>query len=285
MNATILVNILTLAGLIVMMLSMGLKVTFEEVSASVRNLRQVVTGFMANFVLVPAVTVALVYLFDANPLVSVGLLILAVCPGAPMGPPFTAIARGNVPYATGQMVILAGLSALLSPALLTVLLARLLPASDLRIDYLAIVGTLLVSQMLPLGAGLGIHHWAPKLTSRIVKPMNILANILLLALVVLLLVNEYEFLALIRMRGWIGMLLLVIASLCIGWLCGGPARATRKALSVTTGVRNAAVGLVIVSNNFADSAAVSAVAAFAIISIFATLGCSFLFAAIPEPAL
>ncbi len=285
MNAPILVNTLTLAGLIVMMLSMGLKVTFEEVTASVRNPRQVVTGLIANFVLVPAVTVALLYLFDANPPVSVGFLILAVCPGAPMGPPFTAIARGNVPYATGQMVILAGLSALLSPALLTVLLARLLPASDLRIDYLAIVGTLLVSQLLPLGAGLGIHHWAPKLTRRIVKPTSILANILLLALLVLLLVNEYEFLALISMRGWIGMLLLVIASLSIGWLCGGPARATRKALSVTTGVRNAAVGLVIVSNNFADSAAVSAVAAFALISIFATLSCSFLFAAIPEPAL
>ena len=38
-----------------------------------------------------------------------------------MGPTFTAIAKGDVPAATGLMVILAGLSAFLSPALLGVL--------------------------------------------------------------------------------------------------------------------------------------------------------------------
>ena len=52
-------------------------------------------------------------------MVSVGFLILASCPGAPVGPPITAIARGDVPWALGMMLILAGLSALLTPALLS----------------------------------------------------------------------------------------------------------------------------------------------------------------------
>jgi predicted Na+-dependent transporter len=70
---------------------------------------------------------------------------------------------------------------------------------------------------------------------------------------------------------------LTAASLGIGWLFGGPAPATRRALAVTTGVRNAAVGLVIVSANFADTPAVTAVVAYALMSIFGTLGCAFLF--------
>jgi bile acid:Na+ symporter, BASS family len=283
-NVAVLVKLLTVSALIAMMLSMGLKVRVEDVAASIRKGRVVVAGLVANYLLVPVVTIALLYLFDADVMVSVGFLILAVCPGAPVGPPFTATAKGDTTYATGQTVMLAGLSALLSPVLLGALLPRLLPASQLRIDYAAIVGTLLFSQMLPLGIGLGIHHFAPNCSNKLAKPLGLIANVLLMGAVVLMLVNEYESLAAIRLRGWIGMVLLVSASMGIGWLCGGPGRATRKALAVTTASRNAAVALVIVSNNFAGTVAVTAVIAFALVSILATLGAAILFAAIPNPA-
>jgi BASS family bile acid:Na+ symporter len=175
------------------------------------------------------------------------------------------------------MVTLAGLSALISPTLLSLLLV-FVANNRLDIDYVAIIGTLLVSQMLPLGIGLVIHYSAPKFTSRIIRPVGLLANLLLLAVVVLVLVQQYQFLAMIRPQGWIGMFLLLAASLGIGWLCGGLASATRKALAVTTGARNAAVALVIVADNFANTPAVTAVVAYALVSIFGTLGCALLFA-------
>jgi len=283
MNPARLVQLLTLAGLMAIMLSMGLKVKIEEVTASTRKPRPVVLALVANFLLVPAVTIALLYLFSAAPLVSVGFLILSVCPGAPVGPSFAAIARGDVPCAIGQMVILAGLSALLSPALLSVLLAQLLPDSDLRIDYLAIVRTLLVAQIVPLAIGLAIHHRAPKVSERIARIPGLLANLLLVGAIGLILYREYGTLELIRLRGWLGMLFLIAASLGIGWLCGGPGRALRKTMAVTTGARNAAVALVIVSTNFADTPAVTAVIAYALVSILGTLACAFLFGAMIEP--
>ena len=49
----------------------------------------------------------------------------------------------------------------------------------------------------------------------------------------------------------------------------------------TTGARNAAVALVIVSSNFAGTPAVTAVIAYALVSILGTLLCAFLFAAVP----
>jgi BASS family bile acid:Na+ symporter len=282
MNAATLVNLLTIAGLIAIMLSMGFTVKIADVAKSMREPRLVINGVLANFVLAPAATAVLLYLFKANPMVSAGFLILAVCPGAPLGPPFTAVAKGDVAYATAQMVILAGLSALLSPALLSLMLPRLFPAGDLQIDYLVIVRTLLVSQILPLGIGLSIHHLAPRLTSRIVKPVGLVGNLLLVCVVGLVLVQQYESLASIRPRGWMAMAILLAATIGMGWVCGGPSQATRKALAVTTGVRNAAVALVIVSSNFVDTAAVTAVIAYALVSIFATLGVAFLLAAAPE---
>jgi BASS family bile acid:Na+ symporter len=267
-----LITLLNVTALVTIMLSMGLQVKFEAVMASTRPVLLVFLGLFANYVLVPAVTLGLLYLFQADPMVSAGFFILAVCPGAPIGPPVTGIAKGNVPWAIGMMVILAGLSVFLSPALLSVLLAWTAPASDLRIDYFAILRTLLVAQMFPLAVGLSIHHWAPKLTQWIDKPLSLLANVLLLVLVGLIVATQYETLAAIRLRGWTGMSLLLLASLAIGWLCGGPDVAIRKALAVTTAARNAAVGLVIVTSNFAGTPAVTAVVAYALVSILGALG-------------
>ena len=269
-NTASLLSLLNVTALVTINLAMGLQVKFEAVTSSVRPVHRIALGLIANYVLVPAVTVGLLSLFATASMVSAGFLILAVCPGAPIGPLATKIAKGNVAWSIGMMVILAGLSAVLSPALLGLLLKWVTPDSELQIDYLAIVRTLLIAQLLPLGAGLAIHHWLPKLTNWIARPVSLAANLMLLVLIGLILVTQSQMLAEIRGRGWTGMSLLFVASLIIGWMCGGADGAVRKALAVTTSGRNAAVGLAIVASNFAGTPAVTAVVAYALVSILGT---------------
>src|SRR5262245_10602229 len=102
------INLLVTLTLIEMMVAVGLGVTFTDLLGVVRDGRLVARAALANYVCVPAATVGLLLLFNAQPMVAAGLLILAVCPGAPYGPPITAIARGNVAVAIGLMAILAG---------------------------------------------------------------------------------------------------------------------------------------------------------------------------------
>lgn len=275
MDAAAILKLLNVSALMAVMLSIGLRVPFTEVLASARQVRLIVLSLLANFMLVPLVTVGLLYAFQAPPLASAGFLILAVCPGAPVGPTFTGVARGDVPLATGLMVILAGLSAVLAPALLAGLLGLLSPGSGLHIDFLQVATTLLITQILPLGVGLAIHEWAPRVSSRLVRPIGLLGNLTLLIVVGLILATQYHTLEAFRLRGWMGMVLLLAASLGIGWLCGWPDVAARRAMMVATGARNAAVGLVIVSANFANTPAVTAVVAYALVSLFGTFGCAF----------
>jgi BASS family bile acid:Na+ symporter len=286
LNTARLISLLNVTALVMIMLSMGLQVKLADVLASARSPRLLVLGVFANYMLMPAVTLGLLYVFGTDPMVSAGFLILAVCPGAPVGPPITAVARGNVHWAVAMMLILAGSSALLSPALLSLLLGRVVSDDNVHINLLAIVRTLLITQLLPLALGLGIHQKAPEFTQRIVKPVRRLANLLLLALFVLILAAQHETLAAIRLRGWTGMSMLLLASLGIGWLCGGRDVATRKATAVTTATRNAAVGLVIAAANFAGTPAVTAVVAYGLVSTFGAIGFAMLlgrYAAI-EPA-
>ena len=91
-----LINVLVTITLIEMMVAAGLGVTFADLAGIARNWHLVGRAALANYVCVPAATVGLLLLFDPHPMVAAGFLILAVCPGAPYGPPFTAIAQGNV---------------------------------------------------------------------------------------------------------------------------------------------------------------------------------------------
>jgi BASS family bile acid:Na+ symporter len=276
MNASELIAVLNATALVTMMLAMGLRVGGRELLASARPARRLILGLVANYVLVPAITLGLLKLFRADPMVSVGFLILASCPGAPVGPPITAIVRGDVPWAVGMMLILAGLSALLTPALLGMLLPWVAPGTDLHFNSLGIVRILLVTQLLPLALGLGFHHAAPGWTRFVVKPIGFLANALLLTLVGAILATQFGMLAAIRPRAWFGMSLLLTASLGLGWSCGGPGLASHKALAMTTATRNVAVGLVIAGSGFKGTLVVTAVVAYGLFSILGTLGCAHL---------
>src|SRR4051812_42796909 len=156
-----LINVLVTITLIEMMAAIGLGVTFADLAGVVRNWRMIARATLANYVCVPAVTVGLLLLFEVHPLVAAGFLILAVCPGAPYGPPFTVIAQGNVAGAVGLMAILAGSSALLAPILLSLLLPLVSGNEPLTVDATRIVVTLLVTQLLPLCVGVAVHQWRP----------------------------------------------------------------------------------------------------------------------------
>jgi bile acid:Na+ symporter, BASS family len=116
------ISVLVTITLIEMMVAIGLGVTLADLAAVLENGRLLARALLANYVCVPALTVGLLYLFDPHPMVVAGFLILAVCPGAPYGPPFTALAKGNVDVAVGLMVLLAGSSAVVAPLLLYFLL-------------------------------------------------------------------------------------------------------------------------------------------------------------------
>jgi BASS family bile acid:Na+ symporter len=266
-----LIHLLVTITLIEMMVLIGFRATFAELLETIRNWRLVARAAAANYLLVPAVTIVLLLLFAAIPMVATGFLILAVCPGAPYGPPFAGIARVNVAAAVGLMVILAGSSAIISPLLLYLLLPWIAGGDAPRVDVMAMLVALLSTQLLPLLCGLLVKHLRPQLAERLLSPFELVSKVLNLSVVVLILATQFRMLAEIRLTGFAGMLILLIASLVIGWLAGGSGRDDRKTMALTTSLRNVGVGLVIATGNFPDTPAVSAVLAYGIVEVFGSL--------------
>jgi bile acid:Na+ symporter, BASS family len=167
--------------------------------------------------------------------------------------------------------MLAGSSAILSPVLLQVLLPWVSGGEAPRIDLIGMVGALLVTQLLPLLLGLMTRHWRPELAQRLLRPFELVSKILSLSVAGLILATQFHMLAEIRIRGFVGMLILLAASLAIGWLAGGSGGDSRRTMALTTALRNVGVGLVIVTGNFAGTPAVSAALAYGIVEVFGTL--------------
>lgn len=156
-----LINFLVTVTLVEMMAAIGLRVKLSELREVACDWRLASRGMFANYVCVPVVTVGLLLAFQADPFVAAGFLILAACPGAPYGPPLTAIAKGSTTVAIGLMVILAGTSAIAAPLLLFGLLPLMLEGEAISVDAVKIVVTLLVTQLLPLCVGLAVRQLRP----------------------------------------------------------------------------------------------------------------------------
>jgi BASS family bile acid:Na+ symporter len=266
-----LINVLVTVTLFEMMVAVGLGATLGELLAVARNGRLLIGAALANYVCVPAASVGLLLLFDAQPMVAVGFLILAVCPGAPYGPPFSAIARGDLASAVGLMVLLAGSSALFAPILLQFLVPLVGGDEPIDIDAGKIIVTLLVTQLLPLCIGVAIRQWRSRLADRLRTPATQLSKVLNLSAVVAILAVHNDLLLETPPRAFIGMLALLIASWVAGWLCGGPGQDLRKTMTLTTSLRNVGVGLVIATGSFAGTPAVTAVLVYGMFEVAGSL--------------
>lgn len=258
------INGLVTLALIELMVAIGLGVTFADVLGVARNGRLVARAALANYVCVPAAAIGLLLLFRSEAMVAAGFLIVAVCPGAPYGPPLTALAKGHATISVGLMVLLAGSSAIVAPLLLACLLPWLSGSESVHVDAAKMVVTLLVTQLVPLCVGLTVRQWRPQLAARLLKPANVVSMVLNLSVLGLVFVVQFQTLVAIRPLGFVGMLALVLAALAAGWALGLPGSGNRKALAITTSVRNVGVGLVIASSSFPGTPAVTATLAFAL---------------------
>jgi len=259
-----LINILAAITLIEMMVTIGLGVTLSDVLRVSRSWSLVARAVLANYILVPAAAVGLLLLFRANPLVAVGFLVAAICPGAPYGPPLTAMAKGNVPVSVGLMVILAGSSAIVAPLLLQFLLPLVAGDTPLTISVVKIIGTLLGAQLLPLCVGLLLRHQYPSLADKLRGPAGVLSASLNLLMLAVILFVQFRVLAEIRFIGYVGMLSLLIITMASGALVAKRTPEERKGMVITTSVRNVGVSLVIVSGSFPGTAAITSATVYAL---------------------
>src|SRR5213075_776599 len=103
------------------MLGIGLGLSVGEILAPLRNARLVILALVANFIVLPVGAIGLGRVVGLDEPFAIGLL-LASAAGAPFVPKLAQLARGNVAFGVGVMVLLMVVTVGYLPLALPVLL-------------------------------------------------------------------------------------------------------------------------------------------------------------------
>ncbi len=242
-----------MASVILLMLGVGMGTSFRQVVDAIRQFGLVLRGVLANFLVTPVLIYLVLVSLPLSPDVKIGIMLMAAAPVAPMAPPFVQGARGDVAYGVGLMVVVALLSVVLTPLILGLALPK--SEAGVRVDPMQIVQTLVTVQLIPIGIGMGICQWRPVWAQKLLKFVPRIGQIGLVAGVGLLLASQSEHILSISALTYLVLVLLVVGCLLIGdWILVGQSEGKRRALAVSTAIRNIPLAFLIASASFPDSA-------------------------------
>ena len=224
------------------MFSLGLSLTMQQILDPLKNMRMVILALVANFILVPALAYLLAYLFDLDESLRIGLILLATAAGAPFLPKLVAVAKGNIAFSVGLMVLLMVVTIIYLPLVLPLLLG------DVQVSPWDIAQSLIVMMLIPLAVGLFIKARYEEAADKIQPTFGIASNIALLTLTVLgLVLNFSGMIALVGTYGILAGIIFILASLVVGYLLGG---SDKSVMGLGTAQRNISAALVVAAQNF-----------------------------------
>lgn len=174
-----------------------------------------------------------------------GIGLMALCPSAPLTLRKAGLKGGDRELAA-LLQVLAAITAIVSIPLVADLFRDAFAVQGWEIQPLHVARQVGMAQVLPLGLGLALRHWQPRLAERIVGPLNRLGNLLLLLLVVLVLAFTAHLLVpfVASQLTAIGfMAVMVVIALAVGYFSAGPDRSERTTLALVTSMRNPGLAL------------------------------------------
>jgi BASS family bile acid:Na+ symporter len=246
-------------------LSVGLALTVPQILAPLRNGRLVVLSLLANFVFAPLVAIGLARVLGLDEPLAIGLLLVGIAGGAPFLLKLVDLARADMAFAVGLMVVLMVVTVGYMPLVLPLLLA------GVSVNPANIARSLILLMLIPLAAGLVLRAWQAPVAARVralVAPVSSVSMIVVVALT-----TAGHFGSMLSILGSFGIVAAAIfVAICFGsgWVLGGPGLDTRGVLSLGTAQRNTAAALVVAGQNFSEPKVVVMITVVMIVS-FAVL--------------
>jgi predicted Na+-dependent transporter len=260
-------QILTLiaaATVFAVMLDLGLGIVLGEFRWVLRHPGLVARGLFAVLIAVPVLALVLVRAFDLPRGVEIGIVLMAISPGAPVALRRSLGAGGHRAFAPALQILVATLAVVSMPVSISAL--NHLYSGQASLDPREVARQVFIAQLLPLGVGILLRRIAPDMTARVEPLLKRLATLLLIVLLVLVLINIAPMLLGTRSGVAIAIVVLTALAAVVGHALGGPHPATRTAVAVCAAARNPGLALLVATLNNAPSGVVATVFAYLVFS-------------------
>ena len=243
----LLINLFVLVFVLTSMFGTGLSLTIPQIAEPLKDWKLVLLALVANFVLVPALAYAIALILNLSEGLRAGLIILAACAGAPFLPKLAGVAKGNLAFSVGLMVLLMVVTVGYAPLVLPLLIP------GVAVNPWDIARPLITLMLIPLGIGLVVKAWTPGAADAMAPLMNQASSLSLISMAVLgLLIGYQDLLATVGSGAFLAAGILIGGALLIGYFLSSGGAGNRAVMGLGTGQRNISAALLVATTNFKD---------------------------------
>lgn len=220
----------------VVMFGMGLTLNPRDLRIVFSRPRDVVTGCLAQFTVMPLLAWVLSRLFALDEALTVGVVLVGCCPGGTASNVITYLAKGDLALSVGMTAV----STLLAPVM-TPLLVWLMAGTMVGVDTMGMLLSIVYVVIAPIVVGLLCQRYLPQLTKAVTPYLPAFSSVVIALVVGVIVSHNAERL----LVGGLLVVLVVVAhnllGLSIGYLVGRLLHLQRPkcvALSVEVGMQN-----------------------------------------------
>lgn len=238
--------------------ALGIKLsTFKEI---VKKPKSVIIGALLQWIALPAVTflVALSLNSLITPMIALGMILVASCPGGNISNFLSALSKGNVELSVSLTAVTTAMSPIITPmnfffwgSLYSHVISIKSHIPLLVIPFLPMLEQILLLLGLPIVCGLLFAHYFPSATKKIIKPSRYLSILLFISMVMASFAQNFQIIVDNIFYVFFIVLLHNSAALATGFLGGRlyklPPNDVRS-LTVEVGIQNSGLGLALLFN-------------------------------------
>ena len=245
-------------SLAIIMFGMGLSLVTDDFVRLFAYPKAVLVGLCNQLLFLPLIGFAIVVLFDLNPTMAIGVMILSVCPGGPTSNLITQVSRGNI----GLSVTLTALASLITvftiPILLSKAIAYFTGDTDvvIQLPILETMLQILVITVIPISIGMMIRKRREAFALSMEKPMRTASTVLFVIIFLIIIIANKDNLTQAMKEVGLPTLLLNLSTMGLGFVSAklfGITGKSQISITIESGIQNGTLAFVIATtilNNF-----------------------------------
>lgn len=233
MTTTEIVSKLLPLALALIMFSLGITLTRADFARIFKAPKAIATGLFVQLFLVPLLAFGLAKIFNLDPELSVGIMLLAASPGGVTANLFSHLAGGDVALNITLTAVNSVIAAITVPLLVWLSMSTFLAQDQFIGLQFSKMVEVFVIVLLPVFLDMAINSRHPSLRARIEKPFNIFSILFLVFIVIAAINKEQEMLS--ESFAQIGFMTLLfnVGSLSLGYFA---ARALKLSQAQSIGI-------------------------------------------------
>ena len=232
-----------------LMICVGFEMSLSDFRRVLVYPRAVVTGIVGQIILLPLMAFSVAALFTDDPIIQIGIVLLAACPGGPLSNSFVYLARARAELSV-TMTAVNGFLALVSTPLIASLGIRLFAGedSDINLPILKTMAQIFSLAIVPIVIGMWVKARYPVFALERAGVVRKLAVFLLISHICLVVFNNYERLGASIQTMMLPAMLFVILAQAMGYFSAKAVKLdddTCFTISVEVGLQNVVLAILI----------------------------------------